>query len=244
MKVVSAGSLRLAAPAFLAVVILAESSGLVLAAEKPPILTFVEADQLEYRASDGEDALSWEAQGWFGGDYHKLWVKTEGNDLIDGPVTNAELQLLYSHAITAFWDLQAGIRYDARPDPSRGLAVLGIQGLAPYFFEVDAAVFVSDEGDVSARAEAEYELLLTQRLILKPSAELSVAVQEVKELGIGSGLSEVELGLRLRYEIVREFAPYIGVSWERKIGRTEDVARRQGEDVSDLAFVAGVRIWF
>ena len=238
------GRARCAAALLLAATALIGRPDLAPAAEEESsILKFIEADQLEYRAGR-EDTFSWEAQGWIGGDYDKLWIKTQGDDVIDGPVTDAEVQLLYSRTITAFWDLQIGARYDARPDPSRGLAVLGIQGLAPYFFEVDAAAFVSDEGDVSARLEAEYELLLTQRLIAKSSVELNVALQEVEELGIGSGLSEVELGLRLRYEIVREIAPYIGLSWERKVGPTANFARRRGEDVSDVAFVAGVRFWY
>jgi copper resistance protein B len=239
------GSARWTAVLLLAVIALAWRPYVAPAAEEElQILTFVEAEQLEYRLSNGKDTFSWDAQAWIGGDYHKAWFKTQGDAPLDGPLENAEFQALYSRAISAFWDLQVGARYDARPDPSRGFAVLGIQGLAPYFFEVDAAAFVSDEGDVSARFEAEYELLLTQRLIAKPSAELNFAVQEVEELGIGSGLSEVELGLRLRYEIVREIAPYIGVSWERKVGATANFAQRQGEDAGDLAFVAGVRFWY
>lgn len=214
------------------------------AEEESQILTFIEADQFEYRAANEDDTLSWEAQGWIGGDYHKAWFKTQGDDLVDGPVQSTEIQLLYSRTVSAFWDVQLGARYDRNPDPARGYAVVGIQGLAPYFFEIDGAAFLSQEGDASARLEAEYELLLTQRLIAKPSAELNFAVQDVEELGIGSGLSEAELGLRLRYEIVREIAPYIGVVWERKVGPTADVARREGADVSDLAFVTGVRFWF
>jgi copper resistance protein B len=154
------------------------------------------------------------------------------------------MQLLYSRAVSAFWDLQIGGRYDVKPDPSRGYAVVGVQGLAPYFFDVDAAAFLSDQGDVSARIEAEYEWLLTQRLIAKPLVELNVAVQDVPDLGIGSGLSDVELGLRLRYEIVREVAPYVGISWERKVGSTADLARRGGTDVGGAAVVAGIRLWF
>jgi copper resistance protein B len=136
------------------------------------------------------------------------------------------------------------VRHDFKPDPSRTYGVLGIQGLAPYWFEVDAAGFVSNEGDVSARLEAEYDFLFTQKLILQPRTELNFAVQDVKELGIGSGLSTAELGLRLRYEIVREFAPYVGVSWTRLVGKTEDFARDEGEDVSSVSFVAGVPLWF
>jgi|SRR5579884_2341371 len=213
------------------------------AEEDSRLYTFLEVEQFEYRIGS-EDTLSWEAQGWFGGDYNKVWLKTRGDHAIDAETKNAEVQLLYSRAIAAFWDLQIGGRYDMRPDPSRGYAVLGIEGLAPYFFEVDAAAFVSNKGDASARVEARYDLLLTQRLIVRPSVELNFAAQEVKELDIGSGLSGVELGLRVRYEIVREAAPYIGVSWERKAGRTADFARRKGEEVDDLTFVTGVRFWF
>lgn len=207
-------------------------------------LTFVEVDQLEYRVADGHDTLAWEAQAWMGGDYHKVWFKTRGEDVVNGGTMRAEAHLLYSRAITAFWDFQVGARYDAKPNPSRTYAVIGVQGLAPYFFEADAEAFVSNRGDVSARLEAEYELLITQRLIAGPSAELNIAAQDVEELGIGSGLSEIELGLRLRYEIVREVAPYVGVSWESKIGETADMARSQGTDVDDVAFVIGVRAWF
>jgi copper resistance protein B len=236
------GSPRLAVLLLLAAIALAGRSA--PAAEGSGLLTFLEVDQFEYGVSSGEDTFSWEAQGWIGGDYDKVWFKTQGDDVVDGAMERAEMQLLYSRAIAAFWDLQVGARYDVKPNPSRDYAVLGIQGLAPYFFEVGAAAFVSNKGDASARLEAEYELLLTQRLIAKPSAELNVAVQDVEELGIGSGLSEAELGLRLRYEIVREIAPYFGVSWERKIGPTADIARRAGADVDELAFVTGVRFWF
>lgn len=237
------GSPRLAAVLLLAAIALAGRSEPAVA-EGSNILTFIEADQFEYRAGSGEDTFSWEAQGWIGGDYDRVWFKTRGDDVVDGAMERAEMQLLYSRTIAAFWDLQVGARYDVKPNPSRDYAVLGIQGLAPYFFEVDAAAFVSNKGDASARLEAEYELLLTQRLIAKPSAELNFAVQDVEELGIGSGLSEAELGLRLRYEIVSEIAPYLGVSWERKVGPTADLARRAGTDVGDLTFVTGVWFWY
>lgn len=238
------GSPRLAAVLLFVAIALAGRWDPTAAAEGAGLLTFLEADQFEYRLSSGEDTFSWEAQGWIGGDYDKVWFKTRGDDVVNGAMERAEMQLLYSRTIAAFWDLQVGARYDVKPNPSRDYAVLGIQGLAPYFFEVDAAAFVSNKGDASARLEAEYELLLTQRLIAKPSAELNFAVQDVEELGIGSGLSEAELGLRVRYEIVREIAPYLGVSWERKIGPTADIARRAGADVDDLTFVTGVRFWF
>ncbi len=154
------------------------------------------------------------------------------------------MQVLYSRFIAPFWDLQAGVRYDFRPNPSRSFAVLGVEGLAPYWFEFEAAGFISDDGDVSARVEAEYEILFTQRLIAQPLLEVNLAAQDVEELGIGSGFTDIELGLRLRYEIRREFAPYIGLAWTRRLGNTADFARDEGEDVGDLAVVAGVRLWF
>ena len=219
-----------------------------VAAASPPaqphgdqIFTYVQAEQLEYRiANNGSDTLSWNVRGWAGGDYNRLWFKTQGDDGIDG----SEVQLRYSRLVTPFWDLAAGARYDVEPDPSRAYGVFALHGLAPYLYEVDADLFVSEEGDVSARLEVEYPILITQRLILQPSFELDFAVQEVEELRIGPGLSQVELGLRLRNEIVRELAPYIGFVWERKVGRTADLARSDGEAFDTPAFVAGIRFWF
>jgi copper resistance protein B len=208
------------------------------------VFTFFQAERLEYRLGDGDDSLHWDAQGWVGTDYHKLWLKTEGEKAFGDGLEEAEVQLLYSRIIHPFWDLQIGGRYDARPRPQRGFGVIGVQGLAPYFFEIDAAAFVSHEGDLSARLKGEYELLLTQQLILQPSVELDLAAQQVRDVGIGSGLTNVELGLRLRYEIIREFAPYVGIAWERKIGKTADFAKEEGEDADSLAVVTGVRFWF
>ncbi len=208
------------------------------------VTTFFQADQLEYRARDGRNALAWDVQGWIGGDYTKLWLKSEGEKPVGEAVEKAELQLLYSRLISDFFDVQAGLRYDVEPGPRRGFAVLGLQGLAPQFFEVDAAAFVSDRGEVSARLEAEYDLLLTQRLVLQPSVEVNVAAQGVAERGIGSGINDIELGLRLRYEIRREIAPYVGVHWERKLGRTASLARDDGEEVDSLSLLLGIRLWF
>ncbi len=171
-------------------------------------------------------------------------MKTEGEKIFDGDLEEAELQVLYSRAITAFWDIQAGVRQDFKQGPSRTSGVIGLQGLSPYWFEVDVAAFISEDGDISARVEGEYEVLLTQRLIAQPRAELNLAAQDVEELGIGSGFTDVELGLRLRYEVRREFAPYVGVSWSRKVGETADFARVTGEEVDAVSFVIGVRMWF
>ena len=215
-----------------------------MAAEPAPLLYFFQAEELEYRVTDGDDSVNWEAQGWVGGDVNRAWFKTEGEALVDSGVEAAEIQALYSRQISDFFDAQVGVRYDFEPDPERAFAVFGVQSLSPYFFEIDAAGFVSEDGDLSARFEAEYELLITQQLVLQPSLEVNFAAQEVEELGIGSGVNDVELGLRLRYEIEREFAPYIGVNWERNLGETADFARDEGEDVDNLSFVTGIRFWF
>ncbi len=200
---------------------------------------------MEYRvATEGSDTLSWDVRGWIGGDYRRLWFKAQGDDRSDGPVGNNEVQLRYSRLVDPFWELAVGARYDIEPDPSRAYAVFALHGLAPYLYEVDTDLFVSQEGDVSARLEVEYPILLTQRLIVQPSVELDFAVQEVEDLRIGPGLSQVELGVRLRYEIARELAPYVGFVWERKIGRTADLARGAGEPFDTPAFVAGLRFWF
>lgn len=209
------------------------------------IYTFFQLDQNEYRLNDeGDQAYAWEAQGWIGTDYDKLVLKSEGEQPLDAPLENAEVQVLYSRLISDFFDVQAGMRYDFEPDPERAYAVLGLQGLAPQFFEVDTALFVSEKGDVSARFEAEYELLITQRLVLQPMAEVNVGVQEVEELGLGSGPTDIELGLRLRYEITREFAPYIGVHYERDLFDTADFTRDEGGKVDAVSLVAGVRLFF
>ncbi|MEM9617009.1 MAG: copper resistance protein B [Pseudomonadota bacterium] len=206
---------------------------------------FLQGERLEYRSNDGSPIFLWDGQGWYGGDKNKIWVKTEGEYSFDEAVfEDAEMQALWSRAITRYFDVQAGVRQDFAPGDDRTFGVIGLQGLAPYWFEVDIAAFVSDDGDVSARVELEYELLLTQRLILQPRTELNFAVQSVAESGIGSGLSTAEIGARLRYEIKREFAPYIGVEWERSVGETADLARADGEDPSSVSFIAGLRLWF
>ena len=202
-----------------------------------------QGDRLEYRARKGEDGYLWDVQGYYGGDIDKFWFKSEGEGSFGEPVQDAEVQALYSRAIAPFFDLQAGIRQDLT-GPDRTHAVVGIQGLAPYMFEVDAAAFLSNKGDLTARIEAEYDQRITQRLILQPRAEVNLSAQDIPELGIGSGVDNVELGLRLRYEIVPEFAPYLGIEQEWKLGGSRDFARLNGEDASVTNYVVGVRFWF
>lgn len=199
----------------------------------------------EYQARKGGDGFRWDGEAWLGGDINRLVLKSEGEGTFKGGgVESAEIQALYSRAIDPYWNVQAGVRYDFKPNPSRTYATIGIEGLAPYWFEVEGALFLSDKGDVLARAEAYYDQRITQRLILQPRVELNFAGQDVPENRIGSGLSNAELGLRLRYEIRREFAPYIGISYEQKVGDTARYARADGERTRSTSFVLGIRTWF
>ncbi|AYO78578.1 copper resistance protein B [Sphingobium yanoikuyae] len=201
-------------------------------------------DRLEYRAGKGADGYAWEGEGWVGGDINRFAVKSEGEGRFGGSLERAEVQALYSRAIDPWFNLQAGVRQDFGEGPDRSYAVIGIDGLAPYWFEVGAEAFLSTRGDAHLRLEASYDQRLTQRLILQPAAEFNLAAQDVPELGIGAGPSDIELGLRLRYEIAREFAPYVGVNWERKLGDTADHARAAGEKPSATSLVIGLRAWF
>ena len=201
-------------------------------------------DQLETRLREGRDGFAWEdVQFWYGGDIDKLWLKSEGEGDFHGEV-EGDVQALWSHAIDPWFDIQGGLRLTYGPGPERPHLAIGIQGRAPYWFEVDAAAFLSSHGDLTGRAEVEYEQRITERLILQPRAEIELSAQDMPELRIGSGLSTAEAGLRLRYEIAREFGPYVGVQYERAFGNTADFRRAAGEDVGGLDVVFGVRIWF
>lgn len=202
-----------------------------------------QGDRAEYRAREGGDGYLWDVQGYYGGDLDKFWFKSEGEGTFGESSESAEIQGLWSHAIGPWWDLQAGVRQDLT-GPERTHAVLGVQGLAPYMFEVDAAAFLSTKGDLTARVEAELDQRITQRLILQPRAEVNLSAQDIPELGVGAGLDSVELGLRLRYEFVREFAPYVGIEQEWKVGQSGGYARLAGEDPSVTNYVVGVRFWF
>lgn len=205
---------------------------------------FVTTDQLEVRSGHGEDVYFWDVQGWYGGDLDKFWVKTEGNGEVNASPDEIELQTLWSHAIFPFFDFQAGARLDFESGFERSHLVLGLQGLAPYSFEVDTAAYISDEGDVTARFEGEYDLWLSQRLILQPRLEFDLAAQDMPERGIASGLNSVEAGVRLHYQFAREFAPYFGVHYDRLLGGTADAARRDGKFTGGWSAVVGLRTWF
>jgi copper resistance protein B len=208
-----------------------------------PLLTMLIVDQLEVRDTDGDNPLVWDAEGWVGQDLNKFWIKTDG-EYVDNSAEEVALQLLYSRAIAPFWDLQLGWRRDIRPGPDRDWAAFGVKGLAPYFFDIDAALFVGSAGRTAARLQAEYEIMLTQKWILTPEIELNLHGKNDPDTGVGAGFSDIEAGLRLRYEIRREFAPYVGVNWFRLYGNTADYAHEEGEDVDDVQLVFGVSFWF
>lgn len=202
------------------------------------------ADRFEWQDVDGDGALVWDGDLWTGGDINRLWFKSEGEySFEDDEFEEGDVQALWSRAIAAFWDFQAGVRYDFAPG-GRTYAVVGLQGLAPYLFEVDAAAYLSTDGDLSASIESEYELKLTQRLILQPRLEVGLAAQDDPSRDLGAGFTEASLGARLRYEFAREFAPYVGVEWRNKLGETRDIAEAMGEDGSSVAAVVGLRMWY
>ncbi|WP_084669022.1 copper resistance protein B [Spirulina major] len=210
---------------------------------------FLRVEQLEYRVNEGDDSLNWDLKGWIGGDYTRLWLKAEGEVNLDPDEGGEfEVQLLHSRLISPFFEVQAGLRYDrefgTQPERDRLFGVIGLHGLAPYFIETDAALFISESGDLSARLTAERSLLLSQRLILQPDLEINLAAQTVEKFGVGSGLNDVTVGLRLRYEFTRRFAPYVGVNWSRKFGATATFARAEQEEVDNWAIVGGVNLLF
>lgn len=204
------------------------------------LLTHVEAE-VDYTSKD-DGVLRWDVESWIGGDYRKLWISTEG-DSEDGDIEEAQLQLRYGGYLAPFWDWQAGLRHDLEPE-SLSYAVLGIKGLAPYRFETDAFLYASEDGDVSVELGTEHALLLTQRLVAEPYIEAELFAQDVPELGKGSGLSELAAGLQVRYEIRREFAPYLDLGYSKLLGETADRARAAGEDTSDFVVRAGLRVWY
>ena len=197
----------------------------------------------EYQVRDGKDGFRWEGQGWYGGDINRFVLKSEGEGTRGEGVESAELQGLYSRAVGVYTDAQIGIRQDFEPH-SRSYATIGVQSMLPYWFDVEGALFLSTKGEFLGRLEGTYDLLLTNRLILQPRAELNFAAQNTAETRTGSGLSNAELGLRLRYEITREFAPYIGVSWDQQVGQTANYSRALGRDTGATSFVFGVRTFF
>ena len=198
----------------------------------------------EAQFRNGRDGFEWDGEGWYGGDINRLWVKSEGDGTFGRSIERAEVQALYSRAVGPYFNLQGGIRYDFKPNPSRVYATVGFEGLAPSFFDVEGAVFLSNKGELLARAEGYYDQRITQRLILQPRAELNFAAQSTRAMLTGAGLSDAEIGLRLRYDIQREFAPYVGVQYRRAFGDTRRFLRNEGEETSSWSLLTGIRLWF
>lgn len=210
---------------------------------------FFLVDLLEYRALPGSNVLRWDTLGWRGGDVHRFWFKSEGRaptQTLDG--TEVDAQALYGRLIAPYYDVQVGLRYELRrrdrDTASRVHFAFGLQGLLPYQYEIEPVVFISQDGDVAARVTASRDLLLTQRWFLQARFEANAAVQAVQRFGVGSGLNDLALSLRVRHEFRREFAPYAGVSWGRSFGEAAEFARRSGDSTSGFSLVAGLRTWF
>jgi copper resistance protein B len=207
-------------------------------------------DQLEWRDAQAGSIGAWDAQGWYGGDYNKLWVKSEGqvSHTAGGhpswTVLDASADVLLDHVIARWWDAQIGLRQDFGRGPARTWAALGLQGLAPYWLDVEATFYVGEQGRTAARLKADYDLLLTQRLILQPYGEINLYSKSDPAREVGSGVSDLEISLRLRYEVRRELAPYVGIGWFRRFGKSAELANAAGEGSDELQFIAGLRTWF
>ncbi len=208
---------------------------------------FVLFDNLELAPAGEGVPLQWDAVSMIGKQYNRLWITSEGEAGTSQRGGEIEMQALYSRLIAPYWEAQAGIRYDVayagNTSQTRGHLVLALEGMAPYWFELEPSLFISQDGDVSASLTGTYDLFVTQRLIVQPRLDLPAAAQEVEKWGVGSGLNSVGFGFRLRYEIKREIAPYAGLKWTRMIGKTADFARSAGEDAGTLWLVAGLRLW-
>ena len=207
-------------------------------------LSLVKVEQLEWRNHKGRDGYAWDAKAWYGGDIDKILLRSEGDGARGESLEKGEIQGLWSHAVNHLYNVELGVRQDFAAGPKPTYAVIGLQGDAPYWVELESALYVSHKGDIHARVKAAHDMRITQELLLQPAVEVNAALQDVPERHIGRGLEDIELGLRLRYEIVREFAPYIGLHYERKLGRTADFARADGESVGQTSLTIGVSFWF
>lgn len=208
-----------------------------------PVLSKWMLDKLEAREAAGQDPVAVEAQAWIGKSLNRLWLKAD-LELHEGVVEEAQYQVLYSRAVAPYWDLQWGLAQDVRPESDATWMVLGIQGVAPYFFEADLALFFGESGDFMATLELEYEWMLTQRWVLIPEMEVSFQGQNRPEQDLGAGLAEVEAGLRLGYHWRREVMPYVGISWHHSFGETADLIQQSGSEPHSSAVVVGLKLWF
>lgn len=209
--------------------------------------SLVVIDQLELGAGMEGTPILLESIGWVGGATNRAWFRVEGEHLVDSSDGEVEAHVYYGRLVAPFWDVLVGVRGDQQwgdDGETRGHLAVGLVGMSPLRFELAPTIFLSHEGDLSARFEAEYQLLVTQQLVVEPEVEVELGIGDAPEWGVGTGLQDLELGLRVRYLVVREFAPYVGVRWERSFGETADLARATSEPVSDAALVAGARIWW
>lgn len=211
--------------------------------ENDPVLGKFMIDAFEVREVEGDNPVKWDVEAWLGKDLQKLWLKSEGRRS-DGTTDAAELQLLYSRAVSAYWDVQAGWRGDLEPRPRRDWLALGLRGTTPYFLELDAALFAGESGRTALRVKAEYEFRLSRRLILGPALEVDAYGKDDPALGTGSGLSTARLGLRLYYRVTPQVLPYLGIEGRRRFGETEDFARAGERNPDDAWLLAGLRTWF
>jgi copper resistance protein B len=207
-----------------------------------PLNKLVLLDRLEWHDAPG-DPLTWDLDAWIGRDLTKLWIRSEG-ERTDDATEHAEVEILWGKSFARWWDFVAGARYDAQPTPEQSWAAFGLRGTAPYRFEIEATTYLGEGGDIALRFEGKYDILVTNRLVLEPLVELDWYGQSDSDRGIGAGLSEGELGLRLRYEVRREIAPYVGLTHVRSFGRTADFVHAAGDDPDDTRWVAGIRVWF
>lgn len=207
---------------------------------------FVLVDQLEYSPAGRGRPLNVEARAWYGGAYNRIWLRAQSEQATTSREGEAEVELLYGKLVDPFWDAVIGVRVDRHwgdEDPGRILFGVGFLGLAPYRFELEPTLFVSPRGEISARLEAGYQVLITQRLVAEPEFEVNAAVQRVPRFGVARGINDFETGVRVRYEFRREFAPYVGWSMSRRVGGSTNIAREHGEPVAENRFVAGFRVW-
>lgn len=208
-----------------------------------PAPTLFHALRTELDYSAARDGLfTWDLEGWIGGDAERVWLRSEG-DVAGGRTEDAELQLYYGWKVSPYWDVLAGVRQDFAPSGRTYLAA-SLVGLAPQFIDTEASLFLSDEGELTGRLKARFDLLLSNALVAEPYAELNLAAQDVADRGLGAGLTDIELGLQLRYEISRRFAPYVDVAWQRRVGETAARARAAGEDAGEASLRFGVRLMF
>jgi len=208
--------------------------------EDDPLITKVMG---EIEVHNESNSKSWNLNAWVGKDLNKFWIKTEG-EITNGETEESELQLLYSKAISPFWDMQFGIRKDFKPKPSRTWGVITAKGIAPYLLETDASLFVGNSGQLAIRLDTEYEYMLTQKLVLSPEIEVNIHSKDDEIVGTGKGVSDINAGIRLSYEVTREFAPYLGFNWGKKYGNTANFSINEGEDIEESQLTTGIHFWF